>query len=122
MKQESNVQPMLGCNELTIPEERSYPIFGSYKADGIRFATLKGKALTNVLSHLRVKKNFVDLSHKMSPEDWRQVSHKLKNAEGEQKMYARSIKDDQGNTEIVETFAHNPRKKRPDDASYNQYF
>ena len=44
-------------------------------------------ARTKVLGMLRVKKNFSEFANKMTPEDWRSVSAKLKNAEGDTKLY-----------------------------------
>jgi hypothetical protein len=83
---------------------------------------LHGRALNNVLGTLRVKKNFVDLSNKMTPDDWSQVSQKLKNAEGDTKMYATFSHNDQGTKEIINTYTHRDGKKNPDTASYQQYF
>ena len=84
-------------------------------------APLEGAALTKILSTLRVKKNFIDLSHKMSEEDWRLVSNKLKNAEGETKVYGTLSKDENGFTSISNIYNHKEGKKHADDASYSQY-
>jgi hypothetical protein len=83
---------------------------------------LTSTALKKVLSMLRVKKNFIDLSHKMTPEDWKSVSQKLKNAEGETRLYATIAKDDNGNAEVIDAHTHRDGKKHSDDASYQQYF
>jgi hypothetical protein len=82
---------------------------------------LKGNALKSVLSMLKVRTGFVDYSHKMSPEDWTTVSKKIKAAEGETAMYAKIMKDDKGQEEIMDVFAQNNTKKGGDDASYRQY-
>ena len=49
----------------------------------LRGMPLTGRALRNVLGALRVRPNFTDLANKMSPEDWRSVSERLKKAEAE---------------------------------------
>ena len=58
--------------------------------------TLNGEALSKdatkkVLSHLRVKNNFLDTHKSLSPTDWNLVKEKLKAASGEQVAYARKI-------------------------------
>jgi hypothetical protein len=87
----------------------------------LRGMPLRGKAVRNVLGNLRVKSNFTDLFHKMTPEDWRVVSHKLKQAEGETKMYAKIFVNDQGEQEIIDTFNHNDKKKSTDEGDVQQY-
>jgi hypothetical protein len=79
-------------------------------------------ARTKVLGMLRVKKNFSEFANKMTPEDWRSVSAKLKNAEGDTKLYATISKDDHGNPEIIDAHPHRDGKKHSDDATYQQYF
>jgi hypothetical protein len=46
-----------------------------------------------ILSHLRVKNNFLDLQKKMSEEDWATVEEKLKLVSASQQVYARRAKD-----------------------------
>lgn len=82
---------------------------------------VRGKALSGIMSTLRVRNNFADFSNKMSPEDWVAVSQKLKNAEAETKLYAKIVKTDDGSEEIVDVYKHNPKKKVEDTASYSQY-
>lgn len=91
--------------------------------DGIwlRDKKLTGNALKAVLSMLKVRNQFVEYSHKMTPEDWSMVSKKIKAAEGETGMYAKYMIDDHGNNEIVDVFPQNNAKKVTDDASYHQY-
>jgi hypothetical protein len=88
----------------------------------LRGVPIRGKAAEKVLSTLRVKKNFADIGHKMSPEDWSQVSYKLKQAEGEVKLYGAMV--DTGETqEIVRAYDANESKKRSDDEiNYENYF
>jgi hypothetical protein len=84
---------------------------------------ISSKAQSKILGTLRVKKNFMELSHKMTPNDWQTVSHKLKQVEGDTKMYATINKDDNGGSEIIDVQPHRGiAKKHSDDASYNQYF
>jgi hypothetical protein len=82
---------------------------------------IRGKALTGVMSTLRVYRNFTDASKKMSPEDWTLVADKLKSTEAETRLYAKSVTDESGNMEISQVYRMNPDKKRTDDASYRQY-
>jgi len=83
---------------------------------------IRGKALGGIMKTLKVRNNFTEFSNQMSPEDWNTVSRKIKTAEAETKMYAKVVKDDEGNTEIVDVYRHNSGKKVGDDASYQQYF
>lgn len=83
---------------------------------------VKDSALNKIFSMLRVKKNFSDFANKMTEEDWRSVSDKLKAAEGEVKMYGSIVKDSNGNQQIVDVLPFRENKKREDDASHRQYF
>ena len=88
----------------------------------LRGTPIRGKAAEKVLSTLRVKKNFSDMVHKMTPEDWGQVSYKLKQAEGETKLYG-ALVGEGAEEEIVRVYDANEHKKRSDDeVSYENYF
>jgi len=88
----------------------------------LRGTPIRGKAAEKVLSTLRVKKNFSDMVHKMTPEDWGQVSYKLKQAEGETKLYG-AIAGEGVDSEIIRVYDANENKKRSDDEiSYENYF
>ena len=88
----------------------------------LRGIPVRGAAATKVLGSLRVKKNFTDMVHKMSPEDRSAVSYKLKQAEGEIRMHGAIIgKGDE--REIVNVYDVNENKKRSDDqVNYENYF
>lgn len=80
---------------------------------------IDGKPLSAVMSALHAKKEFTAFSHKMSPEDWASVSQKLKATEGDTKMIARIITDDNGNEVISAVFNENDAKKNSDsDVNY----
>jgi hypothetical protein len=83
---------------------------------------VRGRALSTIMSTLKVRNNFTEFASKMSPDDWNMVSAKLKSAEAETKMFARIIKDDQGNTEVNNVYRQNDKKKVSDDANLSQYF
>jgi len=83
---------------------------------------IRGKALGTVMSTLKVRNNFTEFANKMAPQDWDMVSKKLKSAEAETKLFAKVVKDDNGNEEIVHVYKHNESKKISDDASIPQYF
>jgi len=83
---------------------------------------VKDKALDKIFGMLRVKKNFSDFANKMTEEDWRSVSNKLKTVEGDVKMFGSIVKDDKGNQEILDVLPFKDGKKNEDDASYRQYF
>lgn len=51
--------------------------------------TLSDDSTKKVLSHLRVRPNFLELQKKMSEEDWESVSHKLQYISAQQPVYAR---------------------------------
>jgi hypothetical protein len=82
---------------------------------------IDGIALSKVLSILRVKKDFTKFADKMTAEDWLSVSEKIKNAEGNVKLYATISKDPQGNPTVTDAHLHRENKKQSDDASYQQY-
>jgi len=52
---------------------------------------LSKEATKTVLSHLRVKNNFLDLQKKMSEEDWESVSQKLKSINASQAVFGRKM-------------------------------
>lgn len=83
---------------------------------------LTGSALRKVLGALRVKKNFTELSKKMSPEDWSDVSDKIKSVKNSENLYALFSKDENGQPEIIDAYTMMSGKKKTDDASYQQYF
>lgn len=83
---------------------------------------LKDKALSSVMGALKAKKEFTAFSHKMSPEDWDVVSSRLKATEGETKMIARVILDDQGNETISGACLEIDKKKSDSDANMENYF
>ena len=87
----------------------------------LRGMPVTGRALRNVLGALRVRPNFTDLAHKMSPEDWRNVSERLKKAEAEQTLYAKMIPNDNSEVEITDVYGHNDRKKGEDSGDASQY-
>lgn len=83
---------------------------------------VRGRALSTIMSTLKVRNNFTEFANQMSPEDWNMVSAKLKSAEAETKMFARIIKDDDGKTEVNNVYRQNDKKKVSDDANLPQYF
>jgi hypothetical protein len=93
---------------------------GGVYINGLR---IEGKPLTAVMAALRAKKEFTAFSTKMTPEDWDTVSAKLKATEGDTKMIARVITDDNGNEKISAIFSENDAKKNSDsDVNYENYF
>jgi len=92
---------------------------GGVQLNGI---PLDGKPLTAIMGAIRTKKEFTSFSHKMSPEDWSTVSQKLQSTEGETKMIARIITNDEGQETISAVFAENDKKKDSDaDVNYENY-
>lgn len=88
----------------------------------LRGIPVTGQAAAKILNTLRVKKNFTDIGHKMSPEDWSLVSYKLKTAEGETKMHGSITGGDDAPT-ISLAYNSNENKKRSDDQlNYENYF
>ena len=92
--------------------------------DGIslRGIPLVGKAIGRIFYTLKVRPNFTEFASKMSTLDFNLISQKLKSAEAETKMYAKVVKNDKGNPEIVECYYHNDKKTQADSAGINQYF
>ena len=92
--------------------------------DGIslRGIPLVGKAIGRIFYALKVRPNFTEFASKMSTLDFNLISQKLKSAEAETKMYAKVVKNDKGNPEIVECYYHNDKKTQADSAGINQYF
>lgn len=88
----------------------------------LRGTPIRGKAAEKILSTLRVKKNFSDMGHKMTPEDWSQVSYKLKQAEGETRLFGAVVGEGEAQ-EIIRVYDSNENKKRSDDEiGYDNYF
>lgn len=52
---------------------------------------LSESAVKKVLSHLRVKNNFLEISKKLAPSDWETVKEKLKSVTFNQIVYARKV-------------------------------
>ena len=108
-------------------KDRSFTEFSLKELDfdnglSLRGLPIRGNAAAKVLGALRVKKNFTDMIHKMSPEDWSQVSYKLKKAEGDIKMHA-AIVGAGDEREIRSVYDLNENKKRSDDqVNYENYF
>ena len=92
--------------------------------DGIslRGIPLVGKAIGRIFYALKVRPNFTEFASKMSTLDFNLISQKLKSAEAETKMYAKVVKNDKGNPEIVECYYHNDKKTQADSAGINSYF
>ena len=65
---------------------------------------VRDNALSKIFGMLRVKKNFSDFATKMTEEDWRSVSDKLKTAEGSVKMYGSIVKDEKGDFDFSKLF------------------
>jgi len=82
---------------------------------------ITGNALKKVLGALRVKENFIEYSKKMTSDEWSDLGDRIKNVQGEDKLYAVFAKED-GKTEIIDAYGHKSDKKSADDASYKQYF
>jgi hypothetical protein len=83
---------------------------------------IKDKPLTGVMGALKAKKEFTAFSQKMSPDDWDTVSSKLKATEGETKMIARIMYDDDGRETISAIFPEIEKKKSDADANVENYF
>lgn len=83
---------------------------------------IQGKPLSAVMGAFKAKKEFTAFSHKMAPEDWDSMAQKLKASEGETKMIARIIKNDEGNEIISSIVPENDKKKFSDaDVNYENY-
>jgi len=88
----------------------------------LRGVPVRGQAAAKILGTLRVKKNFADIGHKMSPEDWTTVSYKLKTAEGDLKLHG-AITGEDDSREISWAYDSNENKKRSDDQiNHENYF
>jgi len=92
-------------------------------SEGIHLGELpvKGRAINKIMKALKVRSNFTDFSQKMEPADWDIVSRKLKSAEAETKLYAKIIKDDKGNPEIVDVLKYR-EKANENPENFKQYF
>lgn len=88
----------------------------------LRGIPLKGKAITRVFHTLKVRPNFTDFAAKMSTADFSLISAKLKTAEAETKMYAKIVKNDKGNPEIVDCYTFNDNKAQEDTSNMSNYF
>ena len=83
---------------------------------------IEGKPLSTVMGAFKAKKEFTAFSHKMLPEDWDSIAQKLKETEGETKMIARVIRDEDGKETISSIFKENETKKFGDsDVNYENY-
>jgi hypothetical protein len=88
----------------------------------LRGIPLGDAASAKVLGTLRVKKNFTEIGQKMSPEDWSTVSFKLKNAEGDSRMFG-SLVGNEDVKVISDIYDQNESKKISDDQiNYESYF
>ena len=112
---------------LSLMKEQAFTEFSLKELDfengvTLRGTPLKGQALAKVLNTLRVKKNFTDMVHKMPPEDWSQVSYKLKKAEGEIRLHG-AITGEGDDRQITWAYDVNETKKRShDQINYQNYF
>ena len=88
----------------------------------LRGIPLVGKAIGRIFYTLKVRPNFNDFASKMTTSDFNLISQKLKSAEAETKMYAKIVKNDKGNPEIVECYYHNDKKTQSDASGINNYF
>lgn len=88
----------------------------------LRGIPLVGKAIGRIFYALKVRPNFTDFASKMSTVDFNLISQKLKSAEAETKMYAKIVKNEKGNPEIVECYYHNDKKTQADSSGINSYF
>lgn len=108
-------------------KDRSFTEFSLRDLDfeqgiSLRGIPLRGQAAAKILGTLRVKKNFADIGHKMSPEDWSAVSYKLKQAEGEVKLHG-ALTGEGETREISWAYDANENKKHSDDqVNYENYF
>jgi hypothetical protein len=87
-------------------------LVGDLKVDDCKLKlddnVLSDDATKKVLSHLRVKNNFLELQKKMSEEDWDSISQKLKSLSASQEVYGRKMNDQ---AKIVDL--HLANKKSP---------
>jgi len=88
----------------------------------LRGIPLVGRAIGRIFYALKVRPNFNEFAHKMSTNDFNLISQKLKSAEAETKMYAKIVKNEFGNPEIVECYYHNDKKSQADTSNINTYF
>ena len=80
-----------------------------------------GGARKSILKMLGVRPEFLDYSNKMSDEDWKDVSAKIKTAIGESVMYAKTVREEDGSNTVIDIFRHNGEKNKMDNASFAQY-
>ena len=92
-------------------------------SSGIHLGNLpvKGRAVNKIMKALKVRSNFTDFSQKMEPADWDLVSRKLKSTEAETKLYAKIVKDDKGQPEIVDVLKYR-EKANENPENFKQYF
>lgn len=88
----------------------------------LRGIPIVGKAIGTIFYALKVRPNFTEFASKMSTSDFNLISQKLKSAEAETKMYAKIVKNDKGNPEIVQCYYHNDKKTQADTAGLSTYF
>jgi len=91
--------------------------------DGVKLneVPLEGSALKGVLSILRVRNNFVDFSSTMTIEDWKAVSSRLTQAQGEIALFGKVSTDINGREAIVDIYMENPKKKEECTVGADQY-
>jgi hypothetical protein len=111
-------------NRLASRNESSFKIKDLQIDNGIFLneTPLSGSALKSVLRMLNVRSNFLEYANTMSEQDWTDVSDKLKKANGETQMFAKTVREDNGSVSIIDIYRQNESKKKKDDASYSQYF
>lgn len=80
---------------------------------------MSAKAQNKILSELQVKKGFVNYANKMEESDWKSISSKLKNVQGDRTIFAHFEKDSRGNEFIENVFSKNPKKKKADPQDYD---
>jgi len=88
----------------------------------LRDMPIRGRGVGRVLGALKVKSNFTDFQGKLSANDWKTVSEKLKSAEADTKLYAKMENDENGKRFISDIVYHNDKKKHEDTVKLNRYF
>lgn len=112
---------------LTSMQDRTHTEFSLKELDFdnglmLRGVPLRGQAAAKVLNTIRVKKNFTDMGQKMAPEDWAAVSYRLKQAEGDVRLYG-SITGEDDKQAITMAYNTNESKRRSDDqVNFENYF
>lgn len=91
--------------------------------NGVNLGTvpLRDNAMKGALNILRVRSNFVDFSKSMPVEDWKAVSGRLSNAQGDIQLFGKVSLDVAGREEITDIYYDNPNKKVACTASSSDY-